>query len=99
MQPAAQRRGPVAASLTRAKNQLSRGLFSVLERCAITMAHETLAGVFTPVLTPFDKTLTPDATLFVKFCSWILTQGAGLAVFGTNSEANSLTVEEKLELL
>ncbi|MGE0242111.1 MAG: dihydrodipicolinate synthase family protein, partial [Parvibaculaceae bacterium] len=63
------------------------------------MAHETLAGVFTPVLTPFDKTLQVDANLFVKFCGWILTQGAGLAVFGTNSEANSLTVPEKLELL
>jgi len=63
------------------------------------MAHETLAGVFAPVLTPFDKSLKPDAPLFVKFCSWILSQGAGLAVFGTNSEANSLTVAEKLELL
>jgi 4-hydroxy-tetrahydrodipicolinate synthase len=63
-----------------------------------SMAHETLAGVFTPVLTPFDKTLHTDADLFVKFCSWILTQGAGLAVFGTTSEANSLTVGERLEL-
>lgn len=63
------------------------------------MAHDTLAGVFAPVLTPFDKTLKPDAPLFVKYCSWILSQGSGLAIFGTNSEANSLTVEEKLELL
>lgn len=63
------------------------------------MANETLAGVFAPVLTPFDKTLKPDAALFAKFCGWVLSQGAGLAVFGTNSEANSLTVAEKLELL
>lgn len=63
------------------------------------MPHENLAGVYAPVLTPFDKTLKPDAPLFVKFCSWILSQGAGLAMFGTNSEANSLTVAEKLELL
>ncbi|WP_119390559.1 dihydrodipicolinate synthase family protein [Taklimakanibacter lacteus] len=63
------------------------------------MAHENLAGVFAPVLTPFDKTLKPDGPLFVKFCSWILSQGSGLAVFGTNSEANSLSVAEKLELL
>lgn len=63
------------------------------------MAHDNLAGVFTPALTPFDKSLKPDAPLFVKFCSWVLSQGAGLAVFGTNSEANSLTVTEKLELL
>lgn len=63
------------------------------------MPHEHLAGVFTPVLTPFDTSLAPDAALFVKFCSWILSQGAGFAVFGTNSEANSLTLAEKLELL
>lgn len=62
-------------------------------------ANETLAGIFAPVLTPFDKTLKPDAPLFVKFCNWVLSQGSGLAVFGTNSEANSLTVDEKLELL
>jgi 4-hydroxy-tetrahydrodipicolinate synthase len=63
------------------------------------MAQETLAGVFAPVLTPFDKTLQVDTDLFVKFCSWILSQGAGLAVFGTTSEANSLTIGEKLQLL
>ena len=63
------------------------------------MAHETLAGVFAPVLTPFDTTLAIDAGRFVKFCRWILSQGAGLAVFGTNSEANSLSVAEKIELL
>ncbi len=63
------------------------------------MANEILAGVFAPVLTPFDKTLKADAPLFVKFCGWVLSQGAGLAVFGTNSEANSLTVGEKIELI
>ncbi len=63
------------------------------------MAQETLAGVFAPVLTPFDKSLQIDAELFVKFCSWILSQGAGLAVFGTTSEANSLAVGERLDLL
>src|ERR1043166_4422371 len=63
------------------------------------MPQETLAGVFAPVLTPFDKSLQVDTDLFVKFCSWILSQGSGLAVFGTTSEANSLTVGEKLQLL
>jgi 4-hydroxy-tetrahydrodipicolinate synthase len=63
------------------------------------MAQETLAGVFAPVLTPFDKSLQIDVELFVKFCGWIVTQGAGLAVFGTTSEANSLTIEERLDLL
>src|SRR5947209_9392987 len=32
-------------------------------------------------------------------CRWLLDNDVGLAVFGTNSEANSLTVAEKLELL
>jgi 4-hydroxy-tetrahydrodipicolinate synthase len=30
---------------------------------------------------------------------WLLKQEVGLAIFGTNSEANSLTVKEKLSLL
>ena len=37
---------------------------------------------------------------FVRHCKWLMRSGcAGLAVFGTNSEANSMSVEEKLELL
>ena len=61
--------------------------------------RSSLSGVFAPVLTPFTETLAPDRTLFVRFCRWLIGQGAGLAVFGTNSEANSLSVEEKLDLL
>ncbi|MDP6414576.1 MAG: dihydrodipicolinate synthase family protein, partial [Gammaproteobacteria bacterium] len=30
---------------------------------------------------------------------WLISQGVGLAVFGTNSEANSLSVDEKIDLL
>ena len=62
-------------------------------------ATSPLSGVFAPVLTPFTETLAPDRTRFVRFCHWLIGQGAGLAVFGTNSEANSLSVEEKLDLL
>ncbi|HVC12955.1 MAG TPA: dihydrodipicolinate synthase family protein, partial [Burkholderiales bacterium] len=37
---------------------------------------------------------------FVRHCKWLLKNGcSGLAVFGTNSEANSMSVEEKLKLL
>ena len=32
-------------------------------------------------------------------CRWLLSNDVGLAVFGTNSEANSLGVEEKIDLL
>ncbi len=58
-----------------------------------------LRGVFSPVLTPFAADLSPDASRLVKHCRWLLTQDVGLAVFGTNSEANSMSVAEKMRLL
>ena len=60
---------------------------------------DDLKGLFTPVLTPFTKNLDTDTDSFVAFCKWLVSQGSGLAPFGTTSEANSLSVEEKLELL
>ena len=61
---------------------------------------ERITGVLSPVVTPFDKDLAPDAARFVRHCKWLLANGcSGLAVFGTNSEANSMSVGEKLELL
>lgn len=58
-----------------------------------------LRGVLSPVLTPFDHDLRPSPARFVKHCRWLLKQDVGLAIFGTNSEANSLSVGEKLSLL
>jgi len=58
-----------------------------------------LKGVFSPVLTPFNPDYSPAPDRFVKHCRWLIDQGVGLAVFGTNSEANSLSVKEKCELL
>jgi 4-hydroxy-tetrahydrodipicolinate synthase len=58
-----------------------------------------LRGVLSPVLTPFDAARAPSATRLVKHCRWLLRQGVGLALFGTNSEANSLGVAEKRNLL
>jgi 4-hydroxy-tetrahydrodipicolinate synthase len=58
-----------------------------------------LPKIMAPVLTPFGEDRLPDLGLFLGFCRWLASQGAGLAVFGTNSEANSLTVEERLQLL
>jgi 4-hydroxy-tetrahydrodipicolinate synthase len=61
---------------------------------------KAFAGVLSPVLTPFKKDLSPDAGRFVAHCRWLLEQGAnGLAVFGTTSEANSLSIKERIELL
>ena len=58
-----------------------------------------LSGVFCPVITPFDDDLSPNADKLIRQCQWLLSQDVGLAVFGTNSEANSLSVEEKIALL
>ncbi len=58
-----------------------------------------LQGVLSPVLTPFGDDGKPSAMRFVRHCRWLLDQGVGLAAFGTNSEANSLSIGEKMSLL
>ncbi|HZR67638.1 MAG TPA: dihydrodipicolinate synthase family protein [Burkholderiales bacterium] len=59
-----------------------------------------LSGVLAPVVTPFKRDLSPDAARYVGHCKWLLANGCrGLAVFGTNSEANSLSVDERMTLL
>ncbi|MDH4191013.1 MAG: dihydrodipicolinate synthase family protein [Betaproteobacteria bacterium] len=65
------------------------------------MAHPVrISGVLSPVVTPFKRDFTPDAARFVRHCKWLLAHGcSGLAIFGTNSEANSMSVAEKIELL
>jgi 4-hydroxy-tetrahydrodipicolinate synthase len=56
--------------------------------------------VLAPVLTPFSADLAPDAPRWIRLCRWLLDQGcAGLAIFGTTSEANSLSVDERERLL
>jgi 4-hydroxy-tetrahydrodipicolinate synthase len=60
---------------------------------------DRIKGVLSPVVTPFKADLSPDPARFVRQCRWLLSQDVGLAVFGTNSEANSLSTEEKIELL
>jgi 4-hydroxy-tetrahydrodipicolinate synthase len=60
---------------------------------------DRITGVLSPVVTPFKADLTPDPDRFIKQCRWLLSQDVGLAVFGTNSEANSLSTDEKVELL
>lgn len=62
-------------------------------------ASERFSGVLAPVITPFGPGLAADAERLARQCRWLLSQGVGLAVFGTNSEANSLSVGEKSDLL
>jgi 4-hydroxy-tetrahydrodipicolinate synthase len=64
------------------------------------MPSQPFSGVLVPVLTPFTPSGEPDAGRFVAFCRWLLDQGAGgLAIFGTTSEANSMSPGERMELL
>jgi 4-hydroxy-tetrahydrodipicolinate synthase len=57
-------------------------------------------GVFVPALTPFNADLSVATERFVAHCQWLLDEGAaGLAVFGTTSEANSLSLGERMESL
>ncbi len=58
-----------------------------------------LRGVMSPVLTPFDADGSPSLDRFVAHCRWLLAQQVGLSIFGTNSEANSLALAEKRDLL
>ncbi|MGQ0663166.1 MAG: dihydrodipicolinate synthase family protein [Pseudomonadota bacterium] len=61
---------------------------------------QPFAGVLAPVVTPFGADLAPDFDRFLAHCRWLLANRCdGLAIFGTNSEANSLTVEERIDLL
>ena len=60
---------------------------------------QRIRGVIAPVVTPFNNDLSPDTVRFIAHCRWLVSQNCGLAVFGTNSEGNSLSVDEKLGLL
>jgi 4-hydroxy-tetrahydrodipicolinate synthase len=60
---------------------------------------QRIRGVLAPVVTPFKADLSPDCERFIRHCQWLLSQHCGLAVFGTNSEANSMSVEERMKLL
>ena len=62
-------------------------------------SSERMSGVLCPVITPFSEDLSPDPDRLIRQCRWLLSQNVGLAVFGTNSEANSLSIREKMMLL
>jgi 4-hydroxy-tetrahydrodipicolinate synthase len=57
-----------------------------------------IRGVLAPVLTPFNHELEPDVDRFIAHCQWLIGNDAGLAIFGTNSEAASLSVDERIFL-
>ena len=64
------------------------------------MSPPKFSGVLVPALTPFNADLAPDPGRFTRLCRYLLNQGAdGLAVFGTTSEGNSISVDERNVLL
>jgi 4-hydroxy-tetrahydrodipicolinate synthase len=64
------------------------------------MPSQPFSGVLVPVLTPFTAAGEPDFGRYLAFCRWLLDEGAGgLAIFGTTSEANSMSAAERMSLL
>src|SRR5438094_6100348 len=63
------------------------------------LPSQRIRGVLAPVVTPFKADLSPDQQRFITRCQWLLSQNCGLAVFGTNSEANSMSAKERMTLL
>ncbi|MBI1774172.1 MAG: dihydrodipicolinate synthase family protein [Proteobacteria bacterium] len=71
-----------------------------IPRTSALAQPQPFTGVLAPVVTSFKADLTPDGDRFLAHCRWLLAHGCdGLAVFGTNSEANSLSVAERTALL
>mgnify|MGYP001171505848 CR=1 FL=1 len=58
-----------------------------------------LPAVLSPVITPFLANGEPDGGRLARQCAWLLANNVGLAIFGTNSEANSMSTRQKLALL
>ena len=57
-------------------------------------------GVIAPVSTPFGADGAPDVDRFLSHADWLMDNGCtALAPFGTTSEANSLGLDERMELL
>ena len=60
---------------------------------------ETMKGVLSPVLTPFRSDLSVDLPSLTRQCRWLNDADVGLAIFGTNSEGNSLSAAERCDTL
>ena len=65
----------------------------------ISLHPSTLPAVLSPVLTPFKADGSPDAQKLLKQCNWLEANGVGQAIFGTNSEANSMSDPQKMSTL
>jgi len=61
------------------------------------MKTDKMAGVMTPILTPFNDDLSFAPDLYLSHAKWILQEGIHfLSPFGTTGEALSMTLAERL---
>src|SRR5215471_18317695 len=60
---------------------------------------QQIRGVVAPVVTPFNADFSCDGERFIAHCQWLLSHNCGLAPFGTTSEANSMSAQERMMLL
>jgi 4-hydroxy-tetrahydrodipicolinate synthase len=92
-----------AAWMSQFNSQLSMtvffGFLLAMPETRILPSTQRIRGVLAPVVTPFKADLSPDCERFIRHCQWLLSQNCGLAVFGTNSEANSMAANERSTLL
>jgi 4-hydroxy-tetrahydrodipicolinate synthase len=65
----------------------------------IAPSSQRIRGVLAPLVIPFKPDLSPDRKRFIRHCQWLLSQNCGLAPFGTTSEANSMSTDERISLL
>lgn len=70
-----------------------------IDKLGYHMEGNRIRGVLAPVLTPFKSDLAPDPKRLISHCQWLLSQNCGLAMLGTNSEANSMSAKERMKSL
>lgn len=57
-------------------------------------------GVFAATLTPLREDLSIDFDALIAHCKWLLSNGGnGIALLGTTGEANSFSLEERIEVI
>jgi len=59
-----------------------------------------IKGVFSAALTPINKDYSINLNLYLSHCQWLLKQNlTGLGIFGTTGEANSFSIDQKIQAL
>ncbi|MEN8248817.1 MAG: dihydrodipicolinate synthase family protein [Bacteroidota bacterium] len=57
-------------------------------------------GLFTAALTPMNDDLSVNYAALIKHINWLLNNGSnGICLLGTTGEANSFSVEERIEII